>query len=75
MRCPKPLLPLWNAWMAFSHAIGMVMSSIILSILWILVFGAYAVCLKIIGLVVRAPVKQSYWHDVSEDHDDFAHQF
>ena len=60
--------------MAVSHAIGLVMSSIILSIIWIVVYGAYAIVIKVIGLgSKKSPA--SYWADVSEETPDFSHQF
>lgn len=48
--------------MAFSHALGMVMSTIILTILWIMGFGIYAIVLRIISFPAyfrRHP--NSYW--------------
>lgn len=61
--------------MAVSHAIGVVMSSIILTILWVLVFGAYAIVLKIPSLFAKKTVPTTFWWDVSEEASDFQHQF
>ncbi len=61
--------------MAVSHAIGVVMSSIILTILWILVFGAYGVVLKIPSLFAKKTVPTTFWWDVSGEESDFQHQF
>lgn len=58
----NPLSLLWNGWIAFSHALGIVMSTIILTILWIVGFGLYAVILRIVtlpSLFRKSP--ESYW--------------
>ena len=50
--------------MAFSHILGMIMSTIILTILWIVGFGIYAVILKIVTLPARfRRSPDSYWID------------
>jgi len=62
MKIPEPLLPLYNAWMKFSHVLGLIMSTIILTILWIVGFGLYAIVLRIIHiprLFKKHP--DSYW--------------
>ncbi len=61
--------------MAVSHAIGVVMSSIILTILWVLVFGAYAIFLKIPSLFAKKTTPATFWWDVSGEVSDFQHQF
>ncbi|MBI3331830.1 hypothetical protein HYZ99_02610, partial [Candidatus Peregrinibacteria bacterium] len=55
MNLPPPFSWLWSAWMAFSHALGMVMSKIILTILWVVGFGLYGIVLKVIGLFQKKP--------------------
>lgn len=49
--------------MAFSHALGRVMSAILLTILWIIGFGLYAVIAKVIRACRREPPRDSYWID------------
>ncbi len=75
MKIPKALRPLYDGWMTVSHMIGLVMSSIILSILWVLVFGAYAVVIKTVSLFGAKRKAASYWADVSEEVPDYQHQF
>lgn len=75
MTIPKPLRPLYDGWMAVSHWIGLVMSSIILSLLWVFVFGAYALILKTVALFGARKHPSTYWSDVSEEVMDFQHQF
>ena len=71
MNLPPPLRWLYKGWMAFSHALGMVMSKIILTILWIVGFGTYGIVIQTIGLFAK---KQSnpatYWVDTPEDFKD-----
>ena len=74
MKLPPPLNWLWSGWMAFSHALGKVMSWIILTMLWIVGFGIYAIIGKIMMLFKRSPVKNSYWIDVP-DQGDLRRQF
>jgi len=62
MTLPFPLRQLFRGWMAFSHILGMIMSTIILTILWIVGFGIYAVILKIVTLPARfRKSPDSYW--------------
>lgn len=75
MKIPKPLQPLYDGWMAISHKIGLVMSSIILSLLWIVMFGLYAIILNIITIFQKKRIQTSYWCDVSEEQTDLQHQF
>lgn len=53
--------------MAFSHVLGMIMSRIILTLLWIVGFGIYAIALKIANLVKRKSPKLSYWETPPEE--------
>lgn len=64
MNLPFPVRALWRGWMAFSHILGMIMSTIILTILWIVGFGLYAVILRIVTLPNRfRKPPDSYWLD------------
>lgn len=53
MYLPPPFSWLYDAWMAFSKLLGMVMSKIILTVLWIVGFGIYGIIHKIVGLFVK----------------------
>lgn len=75
MKLPKPLQLLWDGWMKLSHFIGLIMSSIILTVLWVVVFGMYAVVIKIVKIFGKPPKQTTYWWDVSQEHSDFQHQF
>ncbi|TSC59231.1 MAG: hypothetical protein Greene041619_67 [Candidatus Peregrinibacteria bacterium Greene0416_19] len=61
MRLPPPLSWFYDAWMEFSHALGKLMSFIILTILWIVGFGIYAIIMKIVALVRRPQPTASFW--------------
>jgi len=68
MTLPFPLRQLFRGWMAFSHILGMIMSTIILTILWIVGFGIYAVILKIITLPARFRKEpDSFWIEVKPE--------
>ncbi len=75
MRLPWLLQKLWGGWMAFSHVLGIVMSSILLTILWIVAFGAYAIILQIVARFGKQKVCDTYWTDVSREQHDFLRQF
>jgi len=62
------LRPLWHGWMRFSHAVGFVMSTIILTILWIAGFGLYAMMLKIVTFPSRFRKEpNSFWIASEQD--------
>lgn len=67
MRLPPPLSWLYAGWMAFSHILGMVMSKIILTLLWIVGFGLYAIVMKAIHLIKGEPPKITYWQIPPEE--------
>lgn len=69
------LKKLYRSWMAFSHVLGRIMSAILLTILWIVVFGLYAIVLKIMRLFSKSSPKDTYWIDVSKDPTDMQYQF
>ena len=76
MQLPPPLSWFYDAWMEFSKALGMVMSKIILTILWIIGFGIYGIIAKIGRLFVRkAGAPGTYWIDVTEPSSDLHRQF
>jgi hypothetical protein len=64
MKVPAPLLWLWKGWMAFSHALGKVMSAILLTVFWLTVVALYAIILKIIRIPkLFATAPATYWVD------------
>ena len=69
------LKKLYQGWMAFSHILGRIMSTILLTILWVVVFGIYAIVLKIMKLFSKKPSTDTYWIDVSQDSTDMRYQF
>lgn len=77
MKLPPPLSWFYDAWMEFSKALGMIMSKIILTILWLVGFGTYGIILKIMHLFVRkAEAPGTYWIDVpAAGPDDLHRQF
>jgi hypothetical protein len=71
--------PLWlqifrilrDGWMKLSLAMGFVMSRILLTILWILGFGFYAVAQKVISPFAKKKTqKDSYWIDTEPDFEN-----
>lgn len=75
MKMPAPLQKLYDLWMRFSHVLGRIMSSILLTILWIVVFGLYAIVLKVMRLFSKKISSDTYWIDVSKDSTDMQYQF
>ena len=75
MNVPEPLQRLYALWMRFAHILGKIMSFILLSILWLVVFGIYAIILKIIRLFSRPSRADSYWHEVSQEESHLQYQF
>lgn len=67
MTLPPPFSWLYKGWMVFSHLLGMIMSKIILTLLWIVGFGLYAIVLKAINLVKKEPPKITYWQIPPEE--------
>ena len=70
MKLPPPLSWLWSAWMGFSHVLGLVMSKIILTILWLTAFTIYALILKVSGLFQKTEKPATYWVDAEPDFKD-----
>lgn len=74
-RAPKVLLPVWRSWMALATGIGVVVSTLVISIAWIVMMVPLALFLKAIGkhvvdMTYRAPVT-SYWEARDPKLDDF----
>ncbi len=76
MRLPPPFRQLWSLWLAFSHALGRVMSVVLLTVLWVTVIGAYGICYKVIMLFRRRRESSSLWVPIPEQGpEDLLQQF
>jgi len=67
---PTPFKQLYAMWMKFSHVLGMVMSKIILTVLWVIGFGIYGITLKIIHLFKKEKDTDTYWLDTEQDFEN-----
>ncbi len=67
MKLPPPFNWLWDGWMKLSLAIGFVMSRVLLTVLWIVVFGIYALLTRIAGLFAKKKKTDTYWIDTQKD--------
>lgn len=74
-RLPIPINWIFAVWKKFSHYLGLVMSSIILSVLWIVGIGLYAIIFKLTKAFKKETTKTSYWIDVSSQQSDMKYQF
>lgn len=75
-RLPPPLSWFYEAWMEFSKVLGRVMSAIILTILWLVGFGAYGIVIKVVRLFAGEQARDSYWLEVKKHPEDsLKHQF
>ena len=72
-----PISWIYALWKKISSILGVVMSFIILTILWIVGFGIYAIILKIITLPLYFAKKpKSYWIDIKPTTvESMKHQF
>jgi hypothetical protein len=70
MRLPTPLRQLSAGWMTGSEAMGRIMSWILLTVLWVVLFGVYAVCLKIAALLRKKETPTTYWHPLVQEGPD-----
>ncbi len=73
MKFPWWLRRLYDAWMLFEDAIGTVVSTIILTLFWILIVGPYALVWKL--TTKRSESTDSYWIDVSAEKHNYQRQF
>mgnify|MGYP003989956991 FL=1 len=76
-RLPPPISWIYALWKKFSHVLGTVMSFLILTVLWIVGFGIYAIVIKIITFPKRFKTKpNTYWIDVEPTTvESINHQF
>lgn len=54
---------LYRHWMRFANFIGKINSIIILSILWTVVVGTYAIILKLIQLFSKDKPRDTFWQE------------
>lgn len=76
-KLPTPIKQIYALWEKFSHILGNIMSFIILTVLWIVGFGTYAIIMKIITLPKRfAAEPDTFWIDANvTTADTMRHQF
>ena len=61
-KLPPPISWIYALWKKFSHVLGIIMSFLILTILWIVGFGMYAIVIRVITLPKRFKAEpDSYW--------------
>ncbi len=69
-------LRLKKLWLRLNHALGFVLSSILLAVLWVTLFAVYAIALNIIRFFRHPRSAGTYWIDVSEnDQRNMCRQF
>lgn len=72
---PPPISWLFALWKKFAHVLGVVMNTVILSILWIVGFGIYAIIIKMATLC-KTEKQDTFWIDAEVQTDEsFSHQF
>ena len=70
MKIPPPFNWFYDAWMEFSRVLGLGMSKVVLTVLWIVGFGIYGIILKIVNLFIRkAEAPGTHWIAVQEQSD------
>ncbi len=76
-KLPTPIRQIFALWEMFSNVLGIVMSFIILTVLWIVGFGTYGIITKIITLPKRFKAEpDTYWITAtSSTKDSMKHQF
>lgn len=76
-RLPPPLKWLYALWKKFSEVLGTIMSFLILTVLWIVGFGVYAIILQVMTFPKRFAAKPAtYWIDAEPTTvESMKHQF
>jgi|GEM_PF-3942091 len=64
-----PLRWFWEGWKRAGHAIGIVLSFVVLTMLWIVAFGLYALIMKC-GRVFKDTAPATYWRAVDPDYPE-----
>lgn len=74
-KAPIILYPVWSAWMAFAHGLGIAMSFVFVVVTWVIMAVPLAYILRVIGKDVMDlsfdRSVESYW----EDREDRLHNF
>jgi hypothetical protein len=73
---PLILHPAWKAWMKLGHALGMIMSVVILGLAWVVMMIPISAILKVFKIRVMdtafgSPI-DTYWENRDKKLDDFA---
>lgn len=76
-KLPTPIKQIFWLWKKLSHYLGIVMSFLILTILWVVGFGTYGIIMKIITFPKRFKKEpDTYWIDATPStKDSMLHQF
>ena len=74
-KAPRILMPVWSGWMTFAGFLGHIMTTVILSVGWMILMIPLALALRIMGKKVmdcsyKAPV-DTYWENRDPKLDDF----
>lgn len=72
-KLPLPFKMQHKAWEKFSHVLGLIMSKIILTLLWIVGFGPYAIVWRLAHL--KSKKKDSYWVEIDNEHNNLKYSF
>ena len=62
-----------DGYLAVSHAIGAVMSRILLTVLWIVVFGIYAILIKCLRIIGVMHPERTGWQSVPTETAEHVH--
>ena len=72
---PSILHPIWKGWMSFAHVLGIVMTTLILTVCWSIMLVPMAMLLKIVGKKVMDttfdPALETYWVERKGEKHDF----
>ena len=74
-KAPAILHPVWAGWMKFASILGLIMTTLLLSIAWVVVIIPLSYIMRFAGVgMMNAKYKQekaSYWEDRDEKYHDF----
>ena len=57
----KILQIIWKGWKKFAHFLGVIMSHIILTLFYFIIFGLVAIIKKFVNLFSKSESHSSYW--------------
>ena len=72
---PPPLRWLKDQWMRVNRAVGFAVSTILLTVFWIVVIGGYALVRKFVGLFWLRDPKKPGWTSILQEGQDMRFQF